>query len=301
MKLNNVDLNKVAVFCQVVDSGNYRKASEILNVTPSALSQSISSLEHGLGFALFHRVGKKLVPTEKGLRLHRDFRHYHSGLLRAVQQFTEERDPVAGLLRVGAYFEFAKTQLSPLLKTFLQEHPEARIKLTFETPSRLHRLLAEGKLDLCFSIYPAREARSTRVYQEELVLITPPRWFAKTPSYEDILASPILEYYFNHQPIRRWISLHYKRRPKELPIRAYVSSAEMVFSLVKQGLGIGVVPKYLLEQPDPSRGLEICRPTDKRFTDHIWMLEPSRKSKSALHAAFAEHVVTHLVRQASNF
>ncbi|MGZ3737711.1 MAG: LysR family transcriptional regulator, partial [Bdellovibrionota bacterium] len=159
MKLNDLDLNKVAVFCQVVDSGNYRLASEALNVTPSALSQTIKILEHGLGGALFHRVGKKLVPTQSGLVLHKEFRRTHADFLRSIQGLGESRH-VSGLLRVGAYLEFAKYRLSPLIAEFHEKFPHAQLKLTFDSPSRLQRLLETGRLDVCFSIYPSQEART---------------------------------------------------------------------------------------------------------------------------------------------
>ncbi len=176
MKLNGLDLNKVAVFCQIIDSGNYSKASEILNVTPSALSQTVSALEFALGFQLFDRVGKKMVPTTKGLTLHREFRVHQKGFLRSLEELTAEDTEVAGLLRVGAYLEFAKAQLSAPIRSFVQQFPEAQIKMVFDTPTRLQSLLQKGQLDICFSIFPAvdKSVDSEDFFQEELVLISSP-------------------------------------------------------------------------------------------------------------------------------
>jgi DNA-binding transcriptional LysR family regulator len=291
VKLNSIDLNKVAVFCQVVESGNYRIASDLLHVTPSALSQTVSSLEHSLGFPLFHRIGKKLTPTATGIQLHRDFRKHHLALLQAVRHLVSQKDQVQGLIRIGSYLEFAKSQLTPLLQSFLQAHPETQIKLTFETPSRLQRLLEENKLDLCFSIFPSAERpriRSQKIFEEELVLITPPGWFGAQPTYAEIMKSPMVEYYFNHQPIRRWIELHYRKKPSELPIRIFAATAEMALSLVQQGVGIAVVPGYLVERQIPH--VEECRPTTRKYQAPIWMLEPNRKNPSLLHRTFREHI-----------
>lgn len=277
MKLNNVDLNKVAVFCQIIDSGGYRDAAEKLNVTPSALSQTIAHLEHSVGVPLFRRVGRRLQPTASGLLLHKEFSHHHAGFLRAVGRIADRQDQVVGLLRVGAYLEFAKTQLAPAVADFLRHYPGVQVKFVFDTPTRLHRLLEAGQIDLCFSIYPSTQTKailSQPMYQEELVLIAPRDLLPESPGYDQLVQQPIVDYYFNHQPIRRWLKLHFPRKnPKRLEVRTFAATAEMVLALVKQGVGIGVVPRYLLTQKDLSEKLTVVRPTERRFMDHIWILQ----------------------------
>lgn len=284
-----MDLNKVMVFCRVVDAGTYRRASETLNVTPSALSQTIHHLEHALGAPLFERVGKRLVPNAHGIRLHREFRRTHADFLRSIQEISDEK--VSGLLRVGSYLEFAKARLTPQIKTFCEKFPAAQLKLTFDSPSRLQRLLETGNLDVCFSIYPSREARtieSRPVYHQELVLIAAAGSLPENPSLERVLETPLIDYYLNHQPIQRWLYLHYRKRPKKVPVAVYAASAEMVLSLVSAGAGIGVVPKFLLE--GTKHNVMVVRPTDRRYLDHIWLLEKKSARKSALHVAFVKHV-----------
>ncbi len=293
MNLNQIDLNKVAVFSQVVESGGYRLASEALNITPSAISQTISILEHSTGFALFHRVGKRLIPTENGLALHREFSRFQGGFSQALQKLADDKDQVTGVLRIGAYLEFAKSQLAPIIAAFLKRHESAQIKISFETPSRLQRLLEDGRIDLCFSIFPSVQTRlieSRSVYKEELVLVAPRGIITEKPTFNEIMATPMIEYYFNHQPIRRWIELHFKRRPLHLPIRSYAATAEMVLALVREGAGIGVVPKYILDGHATTGSLKVIRPTERKFADHIWMLERKMSAKRPIHGAFCDEI-----------
>ncbi len=290
--LRNLDLNKIAIFSQVVESGNYRLAGEVLNVTPSALSQSISLLEHSLGFSLFHRVGKKLIPTENSMVLHQEFKTYHGGLTQAIQKLAEEKNSIHGILKIGAYLEFAKSQLTPLISQFLDKNPQAQIKMTFETPTRLQHLLERGQIDLCFSIYPSRQSsviESRPVFKEELVLIAPKNLLPDAPSFDQLMSVPMIEYYFNHQPIRRWIHLHYKKKPQNLPVSVYASTAEMVLAFVKEGAGIGIVPKYVLSQ-ESSANIRVIRPTERKFVDHIWMLEQKKTALRAIHREFTTQV-----------
>ncbi|MFZ4404889.1 MAG: LysR family transcriptional regulator [Pseudobdellovibrionaceae bacterium] len=287
MNLNNVDFNKLAVFSQVVESGSYRLAAEVLNVTPSALSQSITTLEHSLGLALFHRIGKKLVLTEQGQQIASAFRQQHQGFTEALRRITQKEDQLSGMIHIGAYLEFAKFRLAPLVTEFQKQHPQVQIKWVFDTPSRLHSLLDSGKLDLCFSIYPVRESPlilSQPIYKEELLLLAPAGMLGEKPKYEEVMSHPMIEYYFNHQPIRRWLSLHYKKKHKHLPICTYAATAEMVLTLIQEGLGIGMVPSYALQNTLlANKKIHICRPTAKQCVDYIWMLQlKNRPALSAL-------------------
>ncbi len=293
MELIRVDLNKIAVFCQVVDSGNnYQRASEVLNVSPSALSQTISGLEASLGFQLFDRLGKKLALTKRGLRIHKEFRQSQASLQRALQEMKEVPEKIGGLLKVGSYLEFAKAQLSPVIAEFVRQHPSVQIKLVFDTPSRLQSMVAQGQLDLCFSIFPAQETKminSKSICQEELVLIAKRGLLPDSPTYDQLMRVPIIEYYFNHQPICRWLALHYQKRPKKVPANILASTAEMVLSLVREGAGIGVVPAYLVK--DAEADLRIVRPTKKRLIDHIWLLERAAGDKTSAHSAFKKQIL----------
>jgi DNA-binding transcriptional LysR family regulator len=295
VKLNDLDLNKVAVFSRVVEAGNYRLASEALNVSPSALSQTITGLERALGGALFLRVGKKLVPTAEGLKLHKEFRRTNTDFLRSIRNLSPARE-ISGVLRVGAYLEFAKYRLSPVIRSFHEKFPGTQLKLVFDSPSRLQRLLETGRLDVCFSIYPSIEARtieSRPVYHQELVLIAPEGMLPESPSLELLLSCPVVDYYLNHQPIRRWVYLHYRKRPKKVPIAVYAASAEMVLALVEEGLGIGVVPKFLLDREE--RRVAVIRPSARQCLDHIWLLEKrSAAKRPGLHQEFVKHVVREL-------
>lgn len=297
MNLNNLDLNKLVIFSKVVEAGNYRLASEALNVTPSALSQSISSLENSIGISLFRRLGRRLVLTDQGEMVQREFQKHHLALLASLERVGGHDNQISGLIHVGAYLEFAKFQLAPILTSFQKRHPGVQVKLVFDRPSRLHRMLEAGSLDICFSIYPERESKliqSKPIFREELTLVSPANLLSENPTFSDLMSTPMIEYYFNHQPIRRWLWLHYKKKPKTLPVRTFAATAEMVLTLVQEGLGVGVVPEYLVRNK-AAAGLTICRPTQRHLLDHIWMLQMRSKKVSPALVAFnleVERVLT---------
>ena len=69
----------------------------------------------------------------------------------------------------------------------------------------------------------------------------------------------------------------------------YAASAEMVLALVASGLGVGVVPKFLLDRE--KRDVAVIRPTPRQCLDHIWLLEKrSAAVRSGLHQEFTRAV-----------
>jgi len=86
--------------------------------------------------------------------------------------------------------------------------------------------------------------------------------------------------------MQKWLYLHYQKRPKKIPIRVFAATAEMVLALVREGAGVGVVPAYLVPRGDKANDVRVIRPTSKRVTDYIWLLQKNEPNKSALHNAF---------------
>src|ERR671933_233192 len=66
-----MDTRQLAAFCAVVDKRSFSQAAERLGVTQPAVSLQIRALEKRLGQQLLDRSGRRVEPTEAGLRLYR--------------------------------------------------------------------------------------------------------------------------------------------------------------------------------------------------------------------------------------
>ena len=65
-----MDTRQLAAFCAVVEKRSFSQAAERLGVTQPAVSLQIRSLEKRLGHRLLDRSGRRVEPTEAGLRLY---------------------------------------------------------------------------------------------------------------------------------------------------------------------------------------------------------------------------------------
>lgn len=292
MNLNNIDLNKIRVFHTVVKLGSYQSAADELGLTRSAISQSMTTLEAQLGVSLFQRKGRKLFPTKEAKDFSFEFGQYQKALNEVLGRLTNPEGEVEGLIRIGAYFEFAKTQLTSLVKTFSEMYPHAKFKFIFDSPSRLQRALENGQIDMSFSIFPHREANdieSVKIFSQELVLVSPKAYAKKAENFDELLKLPLIEYYSSHLLLPRWMQRHFSKRVRKLDVKVFAASAEMLLEFVANDVGVGVVPTYLYESSE-YRGLKIIRPTEKKLKDHIWLNQFAGQFENSAHRAFYEFV-----------
>ena len=110
--------------------GSFRGAALELNLSPSAVSHAIRSLEQSLGVLLFERDGRTVRLSADGEALMR-----HAGRafddLRRGMEIVSTRGP--RLLRVHSAPSFAAQWLAPRLAGFLAEHPGIKVRVAAST------------------------------------------------------------------------------------------------------------------------------------------------------------------------
>src|ERR1700690_4575344 len=114
-----MDTRQLAAFCAIVERRSFSQAAERLGVTQPAVSLQIRALEKRLGTQLFDRWGRRVEPTEAGMRLYRGAQR----LLALEQQVLEEvgedaGDELEGLVLIGALHGPGGIVLSHLLCEF---------------------------------------------------------------------------------------------------------------------------------------------------------------------------------------
>jgi DNA-binding transcriptional LysR family regulator len=171
----------------------------------------------------------------------------------------------------------------------MSTYPKAQIKFIFDSPSRLKSLLEDDRIDLSISVFPHNKSKSIeskKLYQEELVLIGRADLISHQPSKEDLLATPIIDYYSTHVLFKRWWFQQFSHHLKGLQVAVYASTSEMVYELVKRRLGVGVVPKYVLENAPKDERIHIIQPTDRRLFDYVWLSQFKQKHRNPNHGEF---------------
>lgn len=126
----NVSLSAVRAFEAAARTGSFRAAALELNLSPSAISHAIVSLERSLGAVLFEREGRAIRLTADGEQLMRHVGKAFDEIRRGVDAVIN-RGPQ--LLRLHCAPSFAAQWLSPRLAGFLAQYPKISVRLAAST------------------------------------------------------------------------------------------------------------------------------------------------------------------------
>src|ERR687887_2356730 len=98
-----MDTRQLAAFCAVVERRSFSQAAERLGVTQPAVSLQVRALEKRLGLQLLDRSGRRVEPTEAGLRLYRGAQRLLALEEQLVEEVaTEDEGTLRGRLEIGA-------------------------------------------------------------------------------------------------------------------------------------------------------------------------------------------------------
>jgi len=119
----------IAALARVAHHASFTKAAGELGVSPSALSQTIRTLEQRLGVRLLDRSTRRVGVTEIGMRFLHDAQPALAALASAVEGVTELRDRPAGLLRLNVSRTASDILVMPHLPAFLEAYPDITVEL----------------------------------------------------------------------------------------------------------------------------------------------------------------------------
>ena len=124
--------DKLKIFHAVAESGNFTRATYILNLSQSAISRQIQSLEQELKTQLFERHARGLSLTENGEYLFKTAHEVISKLKDVESTLIDKKNKPSGKLTVTTVVSFGTTWLTPRIQEFMKLNPEIEIELIFD-------------------------------------------------------------------------------------------------------------------------------------------------------------------------
>ena len=127
-----MDWDKLKIFHTVAEASSFTKASTILNLSQSAISRQIQSLENELKIKLFERHARGLVLTDNGKYLFKTAHEVITKLKDVESNLSEEKDKLNGKIAVTTVVSFGTTWLTPRIQEFMSLHPNIEVELIFD-------------------------------------------------------------------------------------------------------------------------------------------------------------------------
>ena len=127
-----MDWDKLKIFHAVAEAGSFTSATVLLNLSQSAISRQIQSLEEDLKVKLFERHARGLTLTENGEYVFKTAHEVISKLKEVETTLSDKKDKPSGRLVVTTVLSFGTTWLTPRIQEFMDLNPEIEVELVFD-------------------------------------------------------------------------------------------------------------------------------------------------------------------------
>jgi len=142
-----METNRLGQFCVIYETGNLRKAADLLAISHSGLSKSMKMLQIEVGFQLFHASGRGIVISDEGNRLYK----HAKTILSQIDTLLGAEIQETQILRIGSFEVFTTYFMGPLLNDYLSGH---EVEVHELVPGRLEEALLFNKIDIGITYEP---------------------------------------------------------------------------------------------------------------------------------------------------
>ncbi|WP_248499671.1 LysR family transcriptional regulator [Tomitella gaofuii] len=280
---NNFSVQKLEVFCSVVELGGVGRAAEALFVSQPVVSAHLKSLEKHIGAQLFVKDGRSIRLSEPGQTVYR----WASDVLRSRRELDKSLESLsagtAGSVRIAASMSAGNSLLTPVVVDFRRRYRDVDITVTNSSVEVAMETVRAGRADFCVvatdAVVDARSYEAELIGQPPFVLlaavdddrvpdrvgavelaqlpfITPPGGFAIRHSQEAALAR-----------------LGVKHRHVEIEL----GSAEAIKQAVSGGLGVALLWRVSARQELARGELREITIAGPPIRDKLYFVTRSRK------------------------
>src|SRR3954451_17075313 len=172
-----MQIGSLKEFCDLAETESFAKAATVNNVTQSAVSQQISSLERVFKSLLIERSKKKFRLTREGQVLYEYSKQIISTYDALHSKLQEIKDIISGTIRVATIYSIGLHDLPPYLKKFLKAYPSVNVHVEYRRANQVYDDVTGNVVDLGLVAYPNRDPKLEifPLRKDPLVLISHPQ------------------------------------------------------------------------------------------------------------------------------
>ena len=127
-----MDWDKLKIFHAVAEAGSFTSATVNLNLSQSAISRQIQSLEEDLKVKLFERHARGLTLTENGEYVYKTAHEVISKLKEVETSLGDQKNKPSGKITITTVRSFGTHWLTPRIQEFMKLNPEIEVELIFD-------------------------------------------------------------------------------------------------------------------------------------------------------------------------
>jgi DNA-binding transcriptional LysR family regulator len=275
---------QLSAFIAAAEAGSFTLAAGRLNLTPSAVSNLISELEHAVGFSLFERTTRKVALASDG----RQFLPVALAVQRRFTMAAVAASDIANrsvdVVRVAAPQAVAATLLPPLIAAYRAIEPRTEVRVVDTGVEWMADRLLSGEADLALG--PDRTV-SSDVSAEHLYETPWVVWCSPTHKlaeqrevrWADLKGIDFFTAGRDHEQSVGPLGAH-DSSLLAMPPRQVFDNISTALGMAAAGLGITFSPEYVKSLALPL-GLTMRPVIEPRIARYLTLYEPADRDLSA--------------------
>jgi DNA-binding transcriptional LysR family regulator len=286
-----VDFEQLRTFLEVSRLRSFSRAAEKLSVTQPAISAQIRSLETEVGARLFDRDGGKVTFTAAG-RVFEPFAEHalecqaHIGVTIAELH----RSP-RGEISISANEATSLYVLPQVFAAFKKQYTRVGLKIVRADRARILEDVLNREVDFGVVSLPVKDARLIveRIHKDEVVLVTGPAHplaQSERVTVAEVLRHPLLLTKSGRQ--RDQLDDFFRGEDVQPKVAMEVESSELLKRLIAAGMGMGFLPRAVVEAEAEAGTLRMIRVQGLRISRELALIFRKEKTLSRAAHAFLE-------------
>lgn len=256
-----LNIKRLEAFTRIMATGTLAAAAVDMNMSISAVSRQLCLLEEELGMPLFHRIKRRLIPTDEGESLYLETERMLHHFRQFPEIVNEIRKDAQRQMRIIVTPRISSSITSPAVATFMEEHPDVELSIDVQPPGFVERWVVGRKFDLGIGALPARHSdlETESICRVPAVAVLPPghRFESRSTVSVESLSEERLILMTDDTLLGKQMAdiLRTAGGVQKSPIR--VNRASVCCNLAAQGLGVTIMDPMT---PNPMGAAVILRP-----------------------------------------
>ena len=245
-----ITLTQLEYIVAVDEYRHFATAADKCFVTQPTLSMQIKKLEDDLGVIIFDRSRQPVVPTDIGYKLIEQARTVLASTQRIKEIINEEKQEVAGTLKIGIIPTLAPYLLPIFIGDYIRRYPGVQVEVEELVSEEIIKRLKKDMLDVGIFVTPFHDEKIVErpvFYEEMLVYAHPDHELLKKKDVEiqDIATPEIWMLGDGHcfrDQVVNLCDMH-ETQHKNLPFEFESNSLETLMKIVDREGGFTLIPE----------------------------------------------------------
>lgn len=250
----NINLNLYRIFYEVAQYHSISDAAKGMYLSQPAISKAIKNLEKELDVMLFYRTLNGIVLTDKGKELYELTSEALGTFRQAEKKMIENRNLEKGSLSIGVRSNVASFYLLDKIASFHKKYNKIDIMIIDRPSSELLEMLSNNELDFVLDSVSAKDeldgfdVKPLDKFTHTFIVLPDLNILPKKEKYhlKDLESLPLV-LPVAHSSHRQYLNNLAKENDTNFNNVLSIETSELIYSMVKKGLGIGYILRDMVK------------------------------------------------------